>query len=126
MEPPRLQSRDLAETRWRRGQLSPLGGAAIGVGAVAPASQTASWSRARPADAAGSEAAPRSHFGDRPTTREKYMCGHLSPNGVREESCGDGDGGGDGDGDGDGGGDGDVGSETVAMAMSLAEARRWR
>ena len=48
------------------------------------------------------------------------MCGHLSPNGVREESCGDGDGdgGGDGDGDGDGGADGDVGSETVAMVMS--------
>ena len=45
------------------------------------------------------------------------MCGHLSPNGVREESCGDGDGGGDGDGDGDGGGDGDVGSETVAMVV---------
>ena len=48
------------------------------------------------------------------------MCGHLNPNGVREESCGDGDGdgGGDGDGDGDGGGDGDVGSETVAMVVS--------
>ena len=48
------------------------------------------------------------------------MCGHLSPNGVREESCGDcdGDGGGDGDGDGGGGGDGDVGSETVAMVLS--------
>ena len=48
------------------------------------------------------------------------MCGHLSPNGVREESCGAGDGdtGGDGDTDGDGGGDGDVGSETVAMVVS--------
>ena len=42
------------------------------------------------------------------------MCGHLSPNGVREESCGDGDGdgGGDGDGDGDGGGDRDDDTDT--------------